>query len=115
MDPAVEDDDSVMAAMVMAGGMSGLDEANFTSAGDDVGNNGIFDESKVNFTALYTAGNLTLEIFPYCGADGELDVMVRLDNGCSSGLKKKLSSSPKPLTFGIYRYRGSLKGMSVVP
>ena len=34
------------------------------------------EESRVNFTALYTAGNLTLEIFPYCGADGELDVMV---------------------------------------
>ena len=77
----VEDDDDVMAAMAMAGGMGGLDnESNYTSIADDDIDNGIFDENKVNFTALYTAGNLTLEIFPYCGADGELDVMVRLGN-----------------------------------
>ena len=73
---AVEDDDDVMAAMAMAGGVGSLDEANFNFT-DDVADNGIFDETRVNFTALYTTGNLTLEIFPYCGADGELDVMVR--------------------------------------
>ena len=43
------------------------------------------EESRVNFTALYTAGNLTLEIFPFCGADGELDVMVS-GEGVSSEL-----------------------------
>ena len=89
----VEDEDDVMAAMAMAGGMGGLDnESNYTSiAADDDIDNGIFDENKVNFTALYTAGNLTLEIFPYCGADGELDVMVRLGNrGSPDGIVMKI-------------------------
>ena len=79
----VEDDGDVMAAMAMAGGMGAIDD-NFTVADDDI-DEGIFDESRVNFTALYTAGNLTLEIFPFCGADGELDVMVRF---CKSRFRR---------------------------
>ena len=34
-------------------------------------------DADVNLTAHFESGNVTLEIFPYCGQGGELYIMVR--------------------------------------
>ena len=60
------------------------------------------EESRVNFTALYTAGNLTLEIFPYCGADGELDVMVS-EIGCKGPSIKDVRFRP---SYDVCKIKG---------